>query len=82
MRLYNPFPRAAGGGGAVQPGKLIQTYSAHGYEVLDIAVGRYAPFPQFGSRGFVWGLFFILFFFMERNGLAWEEHCHLPEWYR
>jgi hypothetical protein len=26
--------------GAVGPSKLIQTYAAHGYEVLDIAVSR------------------------------------------
>src|SRR5450432_1087887 len=41
IRLYNPFPASATEKGAVGPSKLIQTYAAHGYEVLDIAVARY-----------------------------------------
>ncbi|KAI9730013.1 MAG: hypothetical protein M1818_008282 [Claussenomyces sp. TS43310] len=50
IRLYNPFPnRAEGSGGVVQPGKLIQTYGAHGYEVLDIAVS--ADNARFVSGG-------------------------------
>ena len=40
VRLYNPFPAQASGVGVVGPSKLIQTYAAHGYEVLDIAVSR------------------------------------------
>src|SRR5277367_1447691 len=40
IRLYNPFPAQASGVGVVGPSKLIQTYAAHGYEVLDIAVSR------------------------------------------
>lgn len=39
IRLYNPFPPSSSSG-AVGPSKLIQTYSAHGYEVLDVAVSR------------------------------------------
>ncbi|OBT68901.1 hypothetical protein VE03_02132 [Pseudogymnoascus sp. 23342-1-I1] len=38
IRLYNPFPASSGPRGAVQPGKLVQTFEAHGYEVLDLCV--------------------------------------------
>ncbi|KAH6611059.1 hypothetical protein Trco_001079 [Trichoderma cornu-damae] len=44
IRLYNPFPstsvpEARGGAKpAVAQGRLIQTYSAHGYEVLSLAI--------------------------------------------
>ncbi|KFY73599.1 hypothetical protein V499_06324, partial [Pseudogymnoascus sp. VKM F-103] len=38
IRLYNPFPASGGPRGAVQPGKLVQTFEAHGYEVLDLCV--------------------------------------------
>ena len=40
IRLYNPFPATSGPRGAVQPGKLVQTFEAHGYEVLDLCVAR------------------------------------------
>lgn len=43
IRLYNPSPgtgsfKSNGNGGAVPEGRLIQTYSGHGYEVLSIDV--------------------------------------------
>lgn len=38
IRLYNPFPGGTSSSRTIQPSKLIQTYSAHGYEVLDISV--------------------------------------------
>jgi WD40 repeat protein len=41
IRLYNPFPKSANTEiSVVGPSRLIQTYVAHGYEVLDIAVSR------------------------------------------
>jgi mitogen-activated protein kinase organizer 1 len=40
IRLYNPFPSTSGPRGAVQAGKLVQTFDAHGYEVLDLCVAR------------------------------------------
>ncbi|PHH63462.1 hypothetical protein CDD81_5841 [Ophiocordyceps australis] len=45
IRLYNPFPKTGSSGqdkataaAGVPEGRLIQTYSAHGYEVLSLAV--------------------------------------------
>jgi mitogen-activated protein kinase organizer 1 len=41
IRLYNPFPATEGlRRGEVRPGKLIQKFEAHGYEVLDLDVSR------------------------------------------
>jgi mitogen-activated protein kinase organizer 1 len=40
IRLYNPFPSTTANTHTIQPSKLIQTYTAHGYEVLDLAVSR------------------------------------------
>ena len=40
IRLYNPFPSTDGPRGAVKAGKLIQTFTGHGYDVADICVAR------------------------------------------
>ncbi|KAF4974650.1 hypothetical protein FZEAL_8468 [Fusarium zealandicum] len=55
IRLYNPFPSTSVPGEdrhqkpAVPQGRLIQTYSAHGYEVLSLAVA--ADNQRFVSAG-------------------------------
>ncbi|KAK7403230.1 hypothetical protein QQX98_011002 [Neonectria punicea] len=55
IRLYNPFPSTALPGEnpnhkpAVPQGRLIQTYAAHGYEVLSLAVA--ADNQRFVSSG-------------------------------
>ncbi|PHH82121.1 hypothetical protein CDD82_6945 [Ophiocordyceps australis] len=62
IRLYNPFPKtgssssssgqdktAAAAAASVPEGRLIQTYSAHGYEVLSLAVA--ADNERFVSGG-------------------------------
>ncbi|KAL8358228.1 hypothetical protein RB598_002816 [Gaeumannomyces tritici] len=57
IRLYNPSPAsgqaaavtATAAGGSPPEGRLIQTYSAHGYEVLSLAVA--ADNARFASSG-------------------------------
>ncbi|KAF5607868.1 beta-transducin [Fusarium subglutinans] len=52
IRLYNPFPSTSGPGdrhSAVPQGRLIQTYAAHGYEVLSLSVA--ADNERFVSAG-------------------------------
>lgn len=50
IRLYNPSPSVTGARGAVQPGKLVQTFSAHAQAVLDLAVaGDNARFASCGA---------------------------------
>ena len=56
IRLYNPFPstngasaKEKGAGGVVPQGRLIQSYQAHGYEVLSLAVA--ADNERFVSGG-------------------------------
>lgn len=46
IRLYNPSPASSG---PTAEGRLIQTYSAHGYEVLSLAVA--ADNARFASSG-------------------------------
>lgn len=45
IRLYNPLPRPGPGSSGEEAGvgRLIQTYAAHGYGVLDITVARFEP---------------------------------------
>lgn len=50
IRLYNPQPTTSSTDGSVPEGRLIQTYSAHGYEVLSLAVaGDNARFASSGG---------------------------------
>ncbi|KAI6359702.1 hypothetical protein MCOR25_006969 [Pyricularia grisea] len=50
IRLYNPQPTTSAADGSLPEGRLIQTYSAHGYEVLSLAVaGDNARFASSGG---------------------------------
>ncbi|KAL8392754.1 hypothetical protein RB595_002807 [Gaeumannomyces hyphopodioides] len=49
IRLYNPSPASGPAAGSPAEGRLIQTYSAHGYEVLSLAVA--SDNARFASSG-------------------------------